>query len=93
MWGIYVRRSKLNFACCLISAQSDLSKPANTQNIDNASGVLIPFFDNGTKMLYLVGKVSLPKLNRSRPVNLMHGTQCVHACVCVCLCVCATFVA
>lgn len=36
--------------------QRDLSKPVSTQNIDNASGVNIPFFDNGTKMLYLVGK-------------------------------------
>ena len=37
---------------------NDLSKPLAQDNIDSGSGVLFPFWDEGTKMVYLVGKVS-----------------------------------
>ena len=37
---------------------NDLSKPLTQENIDTASGVLFPFWDEGTKMVYLIGKVS-----------------------------------
>ena len=36
---------------------TDLSKPLATENIDTSSGVLFPYWDEGTKMVYLVGKV------------------------------------
>ena len=29
------------------------------ENIDTASGVVFPFYDEGTNMVYLVGKVSV----------------------------------
>ena len=43
--------------------QNDLSKPLSTENIDNGSGVLFPFWDEGTKMVYLCGKVSKSWVN------------------------------
>lgn len=36
-----------------------MDKPLAMENIDTASGVLFPFWDDGTNMVYLVGKVSL----------------------------------
>lgn len=39
--------------------QSDLSKSLAMENIDSASGVLFPFWDDGTNMVYLVGKVCM----------------------------------
>ncbi|KAG2178707.1 hypothetical protein INT44_001860 [Umbelopsis vinacea] len=35
---------------------SDLSKPIKTEFLDTSSGVLMPFYDLDTKMLYLAGK-------------------------------------
>ena len=35
----------------------DLSKSLTTENIDTGSGVLFPFWDEGTKMVYVAGKV------------------------------------
>jgi len=34
----------------------NMSKPVYTEKIDNASGVLVPLYDNDTQMLYLCGK-------------------------------------
>lgn len=34
----------------------DLSKPLHTEQIDTASGALMPFYDHGTGVLYLCGK-------------------------------------
>ena len=35
----------------------NLSKSLCIENIDQGSGVLFPFWDEGTKMVYIVGKV------------------------------------
>lgn len=35
---------------------NDLSKPIKTEFLDTSSGVLMPFYDLDTKMLYLAGK-------------------------------------
>lgn len=40
--------------CCL---QLDLGSALTFENIDNGMGVLFPFWDEGTKMVYIVGKV------------------------------------
>ena len=37
---------------------TDLSKPLIRENIDTGSGVLFPFFDDSSNMVYVVGKVS-----------------------------------
>jgi len=34
----------------------NMSAPARTENIDTAAGILMPFFDNDTNVLYLAGK-------------------------------------
>ncbi len=38
--------------------QEDLSAPITEEEIDGLSGVLFPFYDADTHMLYLAGKVS-----------------------------------
>mgnify|MGYP002712298191 CR=1 FL=1 len=35
---------------------SNLDKPIHSENIDTASGILMPFYDDDTNMLYLAGK-------------------------------------
>lgn len=40
-----------------IWSQQDLSKPLHLETIDSSSGILIPYYDYDTKMVYLVGKV------------------------------------
>ncbi|KAG5461676.1 MAG: coronin 6, isoform CRA_a, partial [Olpidium bornovanus] len=35
---------------------TNLTEPKKTVNLDTSSGVVMPFFDNDTKMLYLAGK-------------------------------------
>lgn len=37
-------------------SQHDLSKPLETETIDSSSGILFPFYDHDTKMIYLAGK-------------------------------------
>lgn len=37
----------------------DLSKPLKMEMIDTGSGVLFPFFDPSTNMIYLAGKVGM----------------------------------
>lgn len=39
--------------------QDDLSVPLTEEDLDGSSGVLFPFYDVDTNMLYVVGKVSL----------------------------------
>lgn len=39
--------------------QDDLSVPLTEEDLDGSSGVLFPFYDSDTNMLYVVGKVSL----------------------------------
>ena len=37
--------------------QSDLSKPLHMEDIDSSSGLLIPFLDADTNVVYVAGKV------------------------------------
>ncbi len=39
--------------------QDNLNEPLCIENIDTGSGVLFPFWDEGTKMVYIAGKVRL----------------------------------
>ena len=41
--------------------QDDLSVPLTEEDLDGSSGVLFPFYDPDTNMLYVVGKVSLAR--------------------------------
>lgn len=43
--------------CLLCSSQEDLSMPIVEEDIDGLSGLLFPFYDADTHMLYLAGKV------------------------------------
>ena len=38
--------------------QDNLSVPLTEEDLDGSSGVLFPFYDTDTNMLYVVGKVS-----------------------------------
>lgn len=42
---------------CCVDLQLDLGSSLTFENIDNGMGVLFPFWDEGTKMVYIVGKV------------------------------------
>lgn len=44
-----------------------MSAPMRTEGIDNASSILLPYYDQDTKIMYLASKVS-PKLHS---VNLL----------------------
>ena len=37
-------------------SQHDLSNPLERENIDSSSGVLCPFYDHDTRIIYLAGK-------------------------------------
>lgn len=39
--------------------QNNFQEPLNLQDIDTSSGVLLPFFDPDTGVVYLCGKVGL----------------------------------
>jgi len=41
----------------IYNTQSDLSKPLHMEDIDSSSGLLIPFFDADTNVVYVAGKV------------------------------------
>lgn len=43
----------------LLSIQEDLAMPIVEEDIDGLSGLLFPFYDADTHMLYLAGKVRL----------------------------------
>lgn len=45
------------FGVC-VCLQEDLSVPLLAENLDGSSGVLFPFYDPDTHMLYLAGKVT-----------------------------------
>ncbi len=47
-----------NSLCVCFSSQEDLSMPIMEEDIDGLSGLLFPFYDADTHMLYLAGKVS-----------------------------------
>lgn len=42
----------------LCPTQNDLSVPLLEEDLDGSSGLLFPFYDSDTNMLYIVGKVS-----------------------------------
>lgn len=42
-----------------VHSQDDLSVPLGQENVDGSSGVLFPFYDPDTHMLYIAGKVGL----------------------------------
>lgn len=44
----------LIFSVCV---QDDLSEPLYEEDLDGSAGVLFPFYDADTHMLYLAGKV------------------------------------
>lgn len=38
--------------------QKDLSTPLVMEQLDNANGAMVPFYDDDTNMVYLCGRVS-----------------------------------
>ena len=42
--------------------QDDLSEPLYEEDLDGSAGVLFPFYDPDTNMLYLAGKVTQNKV-------------------------------
>lgn len=45
--------------CCPpLSLQKHLEEPLSLQELDTSSGVLLPFFDPDTNIVYLCGKVT-----------------------------------
>lgn len=48
--------SKMSDRQYMLWDMADLSAPIKQENLDTSSGILIPSFDNDTKMLYLAGK-------------------------------------
>lgn len=50
----------------LVFPQEDLSRPIMEEEIDGLSGLLFPFYDPDTHMLYLAGKVSAVHSQLSR---------------------------
>ena len=60
MWMCHVCAAccfMLSLIACPVILQSDLSKPLHTEDIDSSSGLLIPFFDADTNVVYVAGKV------------------------------------
>lgn len=51
----------------LLRLQEDLSEPVCEEELDESAGVLFPFFDPDTHLLYLAGKVRAPPTNRQLP--------------------------
>lgn len=41
----------------IVVFQKDLSEPMAVQEMDTSNGVLLPFYDPDTNMVYLCGKV------------------------------------
>lgn len=41
----------------LLCLQEDLSEPLHEEDLDGSAGVLFPFYDPDTHLLYLAGKV------------------------------------
>lgn len=55
---IWLITSKMLFF--LTVSQKDLSEPMAVQEMDTSNGVLLPFYDPDTNMVYLCGKVGAP---------------------------------
>ena len=51
--------------CVCVCMQEDLSVPLLQEDLDGSSGVIFPFYDPDTHMLYLAGKVRLHSLSRT----------------------------
>ncbi len=45
------------FCSFFVILQKDLSEPMAVQEMDTSNGVLLPFYDPDTNMVYLCGKV------------------------------------
>lgn len=76
--GVHVSCSWLEVAAgdssCLFflcPTQNDLSVPLLEEDLDGSSGVLFPFYDSDTNMLYIVGKVSAFRVSRCCLVLLL----------------------
>jgi hypothetical protein len=60
-----------------------INKPIKTLQLDTSSGVVMPFYDNDTKMLYLAGKVVFwirfcyERTGRNRGTPRKGGEACV----------------
>lgn len=57
-----------------VPLQDDLSVPLLEDNLDGSSGVLFPFYDPDTHMLYLAGKVGLLKQTERVFITFIHET-------------------
>jgi coronin-1B/1C/6 len=67
-WGLWVCRALSHTWHCAAHTQiadrelkvwdprGDVSKPLNATELDQAAGVIMPFYDEDTRMLYLAGK-------------------------------------
>ena len=58
------------------AVQNDLSKPLAMENIDTGSGVLFPFWDEGTRVVYIIGKVEC-RIECTGPMECPEVTVCV----------------
>lgn len=45
-------------------SQEDLSEPLTVENVDSSSGVLFPYYDHDTRIVFLAGKVCRVDLPR-----------------------------
>jgi hypothetical protein len=53
-----------------LSLQKHLEEPLSLQELDTSSGVLLPFFDPDTNIVYLCGKVAQSGRAGGREVSL-----------------------
>lgn len=61
----------------LCPAQNDLSVPLLEEDLDGSSGLLFPFYDSDTHMLYVVGKVSAFQVRNAGLSDSSPGVCCV----------------
>lgn len=54
-------RNDAHVSMVSLPLQDNLSVPLTEEDLDGSSGVLFPFYDSDTSMLYIVGKVSLAR--------------------------------
>jgi len=52
----FICQTKFNLKLDFSRSQNDLSQPLVTESIDCSSGVLFPFYDHDTKIVFLAGK-------------------------------------
>ena len=53
---------KEHFLHAVALFQNDMSKPMTIEMIDNSNGVIFPFYDPDTGLVFLCGKVISPSL-------------------------------